>query len=93
MHGRVVPVEHDGTALFAGIPSPFQAVRYHSLALANPLPGSLRETASSAGVPMAAEHRHRPQWGVQFHPESVATEHGKRLLTNFRDLTEQWRQR
>jgi para-aminobenzoate synthetase len=87
MHGRVVPVEHDGSPLFAGIPSPFQATRYHSLALANPLPSSLREIATCDGVPMAIEHRDRPQWGVQFHPESIATEHGVRLLANFRDLT------
>ncbi|HEY6730312.1 MAG TPA: aminodeoxychorismate synthase component I [Solirubrobacterales bacterium] len=87
MHGRVVAVGHDGSRLFAGIPSPFQAVRYHSLALAPPLPSSLRTTATSGGVPMALEHRTRPQWGVQFHPESIATEHGKRLLENFRDLS------
>jgi para-aminobenzoate synthetase len=87
MHGRVVPVENDGTGIFAGIPSPFQATRYHSLALARPLPSTLRETATAHGVPMALEHRHRPQWAVQFHPESVATEHGAKLLANFRDLT------
>ena len=87
MHGRVVPVEHDGTGLFAGIPSPFQATRYHSLALTHPLPASLREIATCDGVPMAVEHRTRPQWGVQFHPESIATEHGAQLLTNFRNLT------
>jgi para-aminobenzoate synthetase len=87
LHGRVVAVEHDGSPLFAGIPSPFQATRYHSLALAHPLPSSLREIATSDGVPMAIEHRDRPQWGVQFHPESIATEHGERLLANFRDLT------
>ncbi|TMK57652.1 MAG: aminodeoxychorismate synthase component I [Actinobacteria bacterium] len=87
MHGRVVPVEHDGTGLFAGIPSPFQATRYHSLSLAHPLPSTLRETATADGVPMAVEHRHRPQHAVQFHPESVATEHGAKLLANFRDLT------
>ena len=87
MHGRVAAIEHDASPLFAGIPSPFQATRYHSLALASPLPSALRQTASSAGVPMAVEHRTRPQWGVQFHPESIATEHGKRLLANFRDLT------
>ncbi len=73
--------------LFAGIPSPLRATRYHSLALAHPLPSSLRQTATCDGVPMAVEHRHRPQWGVQFHPESIATEHGKQLLANFRDLT------
>jgi len=87
MHGRVVEIEHDGSPLFAGIPSPFQATRYHSLSLAHPLPPSLRETASADGVPMAIEHRHRPQWGVQFHPESIATPQGKRLLENFRALT------
>jgi para-aminobenzoate synthetase len=87
LHGRVVAVKHDGSPLFAGIPSPFLATRYHSLALAHPLPSSLREIASCDGVPMAIEHRDRPQWGVQFHPESIATEHGARLLANFRDLT------
>ncbi|MDX6636056.1 MAG: para-aminobenzoate synthetase [Solirubrobacterales bacterium] len=87
LHGHVVSVEHEGSPLFAGIPSPFEAVRYHSLALARPLPSSLREIATCDGVPMAVEHRDRPQWGVQFHPESIATEHGARLLVNFRDLT------
>lgn len=90
LHGRVVSVEHDGSALFAGIPSPFHATRYHSLALATPLPTALRETATSAGVPMALEHRDRPQWGVQFHPESIATEHGRQLIANFRELTRRW---
>jgi para-aminobenzoate synthetase len=87
MHGRVASIEHDGKGLFAGIPSPFQATRYHSLALARPLPTSLRETASADGISMAIEHRDRPQWAVQFHPESIATDYGKRLLENFRDLT------
>ncbi len=87
MHGRVVGIEHDSTGLLAGIPSPFQAIRYHSLALVQPLPRALRETARCDGVPMAVEHRDRPQWAVQFHPESAATEHGKQLLANFRDLT------
>jgi para-aminobenzoate synthetase len=87
MHGRLSAIEHDGSPLFAGIPSPFKAVRYHSLGLSRPLPPSLREIATAGGVPMAVEHRHRPQWGVQFHPESIATAHGKRLLQNFRDLT------
>jgi len=87
MHGRVAAIEHDGTGLFAGIPSPFQATRYHSLALARPLPSNLRETATADGIPMALEHCERPQYAVQFHPESIATEHGRRLLENFRDLT------
>jgi para-aminobenzoate synthetase len=87
MHGRVVEIEHDGSPLFAGIPSPFQATRYHSLSLAHPLSPTLRETATAGGIPMAIEHPTRPRWGVQFHPESIATSHGKRLLVNFRDLT------
>ncbi|MGN6253563.1 MAG: glutamine amidotransferase-related protein, partial [Solirubrobacterales bacterium] len=87
MHGRLSAVHHDGSPLFAGIPSPFRAVRYHSLGLARPLPPSLREIASAGGVPMAIEHKTRPQWGVQFHPESIATDFGRRLIENFRDLT------
>jgi len=88
MHGRVRPVEHSGTPLFAGIPRRFEAVRYHSLCLGLPLPGDLEAIAwAGDGVVMAVAHRARPQWGVQFHPESVATEHGRRLLANFRDLT------
>jgi para-aminobenzoate synthetase len=87
MHGRVVEIEHDGSPLFAGISSPFKATRYHSLSLKRPLPPTLREIATVSGIPMAIEHRNRPQWGVQFHPESIATAQGKRLLENFRALT------
>ncbi|HYJ22801.1 MAG TPA: aminodeoxychorismate synthase component I [Solirubrobacterales bacterium] len=88
MHGRVRAVEHAGAPLFAGIPERFEATRYHSLCLARPLPEALEEIAwSDDGVAMAVAHRDRPQWGVQFHPESIATEYGRRLLANFRDLT------
>ena len=88
MHGRVRTVEHAGAPLFAGIPARFEATRYHSLCLERPLPPDLEEIAwSEDGVVMALAHRSRPQWGVQFHPESIATEHGRRLLANFRDLT------
>jgi para-aminobenzoate synthetase len=88
LHGRIRAVEHAGAPLFAGIPSRFEAVRYHSLNLERPLPDDLEEIAwSDDGVAMALAHRSRPQWGVQFHPESIATEHGLRLLANFRDLT------
>jgi para-aminobenzoate synthetase len=88
LHGRIRTVEHAGAPLFAGIPRRFEAVRYHSLCLARPLPAELEEIAwSDDGVAMALAHRSRPQWGVQFHPESIATEHGRRLLANFRDLT------
>jgi para-aminobenzoate synthetase len=89
MHGRVRPVEHAGAPLFAGIPPRFEAARYHSLCLDRPLPSDLEEIAwADDGAVMAVAHRTRPQWGVQFHPESVATEHGARLLANFRELTE-----
>jgi para-aminobenzoate synthetase len=88
MHGRVRTVEHAGSPLFAGIPVRFEATRYHSLCLDRPLPDQLEEIAwADDGVVMAVAHRVRPQWGVQFHPESIATEHGRRLLANFRDLT------
>ena len=88
MHGRMSAVLHDDAPLFAGIPREFQAVRYHSLCVEQPLPDALRPLAwTSDGVLMALAHRTRPLWGVQFHPESVCAEHGRRLLENFRDLT------
>ncbi len=88
VHGRASAVLHDDAPLFAGIPREFQAVRYHSLAVEQPLPSELRGIAwTSDGVLMALEHSHRPLWGVQFHPESVCTDHGRRLLENFRDLS------
>jgi para-aminobenzoate synthetase len=82
-HGETSAIHHDGTGLFAGVPSPFDAVRYHSL-VATRLPDDLEAIATSDdGVLMAVRHRRRPQWGVQFHPESIRTEHGHRLLANF----------
>jgi para-aminobenzoate synthetase len=88
MHGRLSAVLHEDSPLFAGIPREFQAVRYHSLCVEQPLPGELKPIAwTSDGVLMAVEHLERPQWGVQFHPESICTEYGRRLLANFRDLT------
>ena len=88
LHGRVAAVEQCGDSpLFAGLPRRFGAVRYHSLCLARPLPDCLEEIARGEdGVTMAVAHRDRPQWGVQFHPESVAAEHGARILANFRNL-------
>ncbi|TDB78460.1 aminodeoxychorismate synthase component I [Micromonospora sp. KC723] len=86
MHGRISAVHHDGTDLFAGLPSPIDVVRYHSL-LVTDLPDDLVETARTAdGLLMAVRHRSRPVWGVQFHPESISSEHGRGLLANFRDL-------
>ncbi|HEX2707925.1 MAG TPA: aminodeoxychorismate/anthranilate synthase component II, partial [Solirubrobacterales bacterium] len=86
VHGRIANVRHRGSPLFAGIPTEFTAVRYHSLCLREPLPADLRPIAwSDDGVLMALAHRRLPQWGVQFHPESICSEHGRRLLANFRD--------
>jgi para-aminobenzoate synthetase len=88
MHGRLSAVLHEDSPLFAGIPREFQAVRYHSLCVETPLPEELEAIAwTSDGVLMAVAHRSRPQWGVQFHPESICTEYGRRLLANFRDIT------
>ncbi len=88
MHGRISAVLHDGSPLFASIPREFQAVRYHSLCVEQPLPEELAPIArTSDGVVMAVAHRTLPQWGVQFHPESICTEHGRQLLANFRDMT------
>ncbi len=83
-HGVLASVEHDGTGLFAGVPAPFEAVRYHSLA-AVALPEVLRSTAVDrhSGLTMAVEHVTLPVTGVQFHPESVLSEHGARLVANF----------
>ena len=87
MHGRLSQIEHDGRGLFAGVPQGFAAVRYHSLAV-GAVPADLRVTAWTPDhVVMGLEHRARPLWGVQFHPESISTEHGRTLLRNFRDLT------
>jgi para-aminobenzoate synthetase len=91
VHGRLSAILHDDSPLFAGIPRKFQAVRYHSLCVEQPLPSELRGIAwTSDGVLMAVEHRGRPLYGVQFHPESVCAEHGRRLVSNFRELTATW---
>ena len=87
MHGKTCPVEHDGTGLFAGLPSPFTATRYHSLIVEN-VPAELRITATAKDATvMGLAHRELPIHGVQFHPESIATEHGHDLLANFLALT------
>ena len=87
VHGRASVVHHRGGDLFRGLPSPFPAVRYHSLQV-TVLPEVLERLAwTDDGVLMALRHRERPIWGVQFHPESIGTPHGRLLLQNFRDLT------
>ena len=88
MHGKTSPIEHQGRSVFTGLPSPFTATRYHSLAVRREtLPEVLEVTAWTAdGEIMGLAHRTRPIHGVQFHPESIATEHGHDLLANFLDL-------
>jgi para-aminobenzoate synthetase len=87
-HGHLSTVTQYGDDLFDGMPAQFTAVRYHSLCVADPLPASLTVTARAEdGVIMAIRHRELPRWGVQFHPESIASEHGRLLLANFRDLS------
>ncbi|WP_309130850.1 aminodeoxychorismate synthase component I [Brevibacterium sp.] len=90
MHGRVSAIEHTGQDLFAGLTSPLNVVRYHSLTVTE-VPAQLEVTAETRdGIVMGLRHRTRPQWGVQFHPESISTEHGMDLVRNFADLTRKW---
>ncbi|WP_394620641.1 aminodeoxychorismate synthase component I [Lentzea sp. JNUCC 0626] len=89
-HGHLAKVSHEGDPLFAGVPQEFVAVRYHSLSVQEPLPAELVPIAwADDGVLMALRHRDRPQWGVQFHPESVASGYGREILRNFAELTRQ----
>ena len=85
MHGKLSPITHRGTDIFKGLPSPFTATRYHSLLVERAsLPDCLTITAETAeGEIMGLRHKHFPIYGVQFHPESVATEGGMRILQNF----------
>ncbi len=83
MHGKTSPIVHDGTGLFAGLPSPFTATRYHSL-IVEDIPASLTVNARTQdGIVMGFRHETLPIHGVQFHPESIATEHGHAMLANF----------
>jgi para-aminobenzoate synthetase len=87
MHGRISVIHHDGGGIFAGVPQDFPATRYHSLAVAEPLPPRLQVTArADDGVVMGLEHLDRPLYGVQFHPESVATPAGTGIVRNFLTL-------
>ena len=90
MHGKTSPITHDGRGVFADLPSPYTVVRYHSLAIErDSLPACLEITAQTEdGEIMGVRHRHFAIEGVQFHPESIETEHGHRLLQNFLALNE-----
>lgn len=89
MHGKTSAVTHDSTGVFAGLPSPFTAARYHSLAAEEAsLPAELIVTARTAdGEIMGLRHRTRPLHGVQFHPESIASQHGHKVIANFLELS------
>jgi anthranilate synthase/aminodeoxychorismate synthase-like glutamine amidotransferase len=88
MHGKTSPIEHKNTDLFQGLPNPFDATRYHSLLIERQsIPDCLEITAeTSEGEIMGVRHKSLPVWGVQFHPESIATEHGMDILKNFLTL-------
>ena len=87
MHGKTSPIYHDGQGLFAGLPSPFTATRYHSLIVPEPLPDCLVRTAWTAeGELMGLQHVEHPTFGLQFHPESILTEHGHAMLRNFLEV-------
>jgi anthranilate synthase/aminodeoxychorismate synthase-like glutamine amidotransferase len=88
VHGKVAEVLHDGRSIFRGIENPLVAGRYHSLVVEPELPRELELSASSGEVVMGIRHRELPAEGVQFHPESVLTEAGKKLLRNFLDGAE-----
>jgi anthranilate synthase/aminodeoxychorismate synthase-like glutamine amidotransferase len=85
VHGKTAEVEHDGRTIFRGVASPLVAGRYHSLVVDPDLPDCLERSAQADGTVMGLRHRELPAEGVQFHPESILTEHGKALLRNFLD--------
>ncbi|NVN99306.1 MAG: aminodeoxychorismate/anthranilate synthase component II [Geobacteraceae bacterium] len=89
MHGKTSPIIHDGTGLFAGLPNPFNATRYHSLVVErSTFPDCLEITAwVEEGEIMGLQHKTLPLWGVQFHPESILTEGGMQLLANFLEMS------
>ena len=94
VHGKRSEIRHDGTGVFRGINAPFQATRYHSLVVERAsLPGELTVTADTdGGVIMGLAHARLPVHGVQFHPESIASEHGHLMLQNFLDIAAAWNQ-
>ena len=93
VHGKIAFIKHEGETLFHGINGPFRAVRYHSLVVrADTMPHEFKVTAEADGLVMAISHRRFPAHGVQFHPESIASEHGLRIFENFLALAALWNQ-
>jgi anthranilate synthase component II len=95
MHGKTSRISHNARGLFRGLNGPFSATRYHSLVIErSSAPADLEISAESdEGLVMGVEHRERPAYGVQFHPESIASEHGRQILRNFLDLAQAFHQR
>jgi anthranilate synthase component II len=95
MHGKVSRISHNARGVFRGLNGPFSATRYHSLVIErSSAPAELEISAESdEGLVMGLAHRDRPAYGVQFHPESIASEHGRRILRNFLDLAQAFHQR
>ena len=91
VHGKMSEISHKAETIFRGINGPFRATRYHSLVVKREtLPDVLKITAETDGLVMALSHRSRPVHGVQFHPESIESEHGHRILANFLELAQEW---
>jgi anthranilate synthase component II len=86
VHGKIAEVRHDGTGLFEGLPTPFAATRYHSLAVTEPRPPLIANAWSADGTVMAIRHPQAPVHGIQFHPESIASEQGRPLLAAFLEM-------
>jgi anthranilate synthase component 2 len=91
VHGKLASIEHQGETIFRGLDGPFKAARYHSLVVrGDTVPDVLMVTAKADGLVMGLSHKRLPSHGVQFHPESIASEHGLRIFENFLDLAAQW---
>ena len=93
VHGKMSEISHGAETIFRGINGPFRATRYHSLVVKREtFPDALKITAETDGLVMALSHKTRPVHGVQFHPESIESEHGHRILANFLELAQEWNQ-
>jgi anthranilate synthase component 2 len=94
VHGKLAVIEHSAKGLFHGLNAPFRAARYHSLIVERQsLPTDLEVTAETDGLIMALSHRTHPVHGVQFHPESIASEHGARIIANFLSIAHDWNEK